>query len=455
VWEAILGATTPRFQVHRLAGAMRVDAPWFDDGNTACRHVTFEFEPGSADTFECQLHYYDSVAHLAPLDVPFDRAVAAVEREFDDWAARIPSLPPAFEPGRKLAAYVLWSETVGPHGLYRTPVVWCSKGMGGNTIFSWDHCFAAIGLAEAHPELAWQQFMILRDMQDPTSGMLCDSMTNIRRSWYCTKSPIHGWTLGHLLRVMPQVIFDDRLREAYGCLRLWTQFWLTERNLDGDGLPCILHPNESFDNTTANTLEGAVKPPEIAAFLVLQTEVLADVAERLGYAGEARQWRSRSEGLLQTMLRLLWDNNRHQFVARRVGDGRVGSGDCLFNYVPLLLGKRLPEPVRRALVEGLTRPGRFLTPFGLASEALDSPRYNENSYVKGPIWAPPNTFISEGLASIGEGVLAIKIREGFCTACLKGGMCEHFNSRNGAPVGPESSYIWTAAMYLWLGSRQS
>ena len=174
-----------------------------------------------------------------------------------------------------------------------------------NRIWSWDHCFVAVGLASAFPEFAWQQLMIFQQMQDLRSGMLADSMNNIQRSWICTKPPIHGWALQHLMRGMS--VSHEQLREVYEPLRNWTNFWLKHRDLDGDGLPCILNPNESFDNTTSNTLFGPVKPPEIAAYLALQIEVLGEVARQLGYEQEAQAWQTRSKVIVDTLVRVLWD----------------------------------------------------------------------------------------------------------------------------------------------------
>ncbi|MEO6829487.1 MAG: hypothetical protein ABI164_06720, partial [Acidobacteriaceae bacterium] len=113
-------------------------------------------------------------------------------------------------------------------------------------------------------------YMIFQQMQDPVSGMLADSMSNIKRSWLCTKDPVHGWTLKHLMNLMPQAITRQRLQEAYGPLRHWTEFWIKDRNFDGDGLPCIIHPNESFDNTTNNTIGGPAKPPNPDSYKLLE-----------------------------------------------------------------------------------------------------------------------------------------------------------------------------------------
>jgi glycogen debranching enzyme len=406
--------------------------------------------PDANGAFEGSLEYYDAVPGREVLSGTFDEARAKVQKEFDRWAGMLPTLQPPYERARKTAAWVLWSSTVAPRGLYRTPIVWCSKSWM-NRIWSWDHCFVAVGLAPAFPELAWQQLMIFQQMQDPSSGMLADSMNNIQRSWICTKPPVHGWALQHLMRSMP--VSREQLREVYEPLRNWTNFWLKHRNLDGDGLPCILNPNESFDNTTSNTLFGPVKPPEIAAYLAIQLEVLGKVAQQLGHEQDARAWQSRSKTMVDTLVRVLWNEQAGKFQARRVPDGKTAEGDCIYSDVPIVLGRRLPEAIVQGITKALKEPGRFLTPYGLASEALNSPRYEPRSYVKGPVWAPPCTFIAEGLDNVGEKALASQIRRSFMNVCLQHGMDEHFDAKTGTPAG-DPGYNWTAAMFLHFAREE-
>ena len=154
------------------------------------------------------------------------------------------------------------------------------------------------------------------------------------------------------------------------------------------------------------------------------------------------------------MLRVLWEPKQQRFVSRRVGDGYVGPGDCVLTFMPLMLGQRLPAPVRQALVDGLKQPGRFVTPYGFSTEALNSPLYNSASYVRGPTWAPLNMMLCEALNNVGETALARKIESGFCDAIVRGGMSEHFDSRTGAPEG-DPSYSWTPAIFLLMGRKGS
>ena len=450
LWQIYPDAARSPVAVRGVAGAMNVNAPWVNHPHhVQVDQATITFSAESEAGFEAELQFFEGLPGGQGAD-SFDASATSVQAEFETWAAHISALNPLYETGRKLAAYVLWSSTVAPRGLYRNPVVLGSKNWMAR-IWSWDHCFAALGLARWHPELAWQQYILFRNMQDPRSGMLADSMSNIKRSWVCTKNPVHGWTLRHLMRLMPATLTQARLQEAYEPLRLWTEYWLRERNLDHDGLPCILHPNESFDNTTANTMGGAVKAPETAAYLVLQLDTLSDLARKLGAVADSTRWRKQSEALVAALLQTLWKADEQRFVTRRVGDGVEGPGDSIFAFMPLLLGSRLPAGVRGALVNGLKTPGRFLTPHGLSTEAVTSPLYDAGSYVRGPVWAPVNVFLSEALEGAGEVELAKTIRHRFLQNCLAGGMSEHFDAKTGAPEG-DPAYIWTAAMFLYLGA---
>ena len=453
-WELMADVAMPRVQVQALRGQLNVAAPWLDEDHKAsCLSITMDLVPGESGIFECELHYYDAIPRRDRTHAPFEEAERKVQLEFLNWTAALQELAPEYQSARETAAYVLWSSVVAPRGLYKTPVVWCSKSWM-NRIWSWDHCFVAVGLAPTHDNLSWQQFCLFREMQDPESGMCADWFSNVRKSWLCTKPPVHGWALRHLLKTMPRALDRERLREIYEPLRKWTRFWLTDRNLDGDGLPYILNPNESFDNTTANTLEAPVKAPEIAAYLILQLETLAIIASQLGNRRDSLDWRSRADATLQALLRVLWDGEAQKFRARRLGDGKAGDGDCIFSFVPILLGRRLPDSIAQSLIRSVDEPRRFLTPYGLSTESLRSSRYNGDSYVKGPVWAPPNVFVTEGLDDLKSQGLASRIRRSFLKACVAGGMSEHFDARTGVAQG-DPGYNWTAAMFLHFARQEA
>ena len=454
VWRIMPDPLRSSVEVRRLRGGLKVDAPWVDRLlGVQCDTATVTLTEQGDGPFECRLLFFQAAPRKVQQEPSFDDAVSAVEAEFAAWSAQQPALSPVYDAGRSLACYVLWSSTVAPRGLYVRPIVWCSKNWMAR-IWSWDHCFVALGLARSHPALAWEQFTLFRDMQDRATGMLADSFSNVQYSWWCTKNPVHGWTLSQLLRLMPQSITNQQLADVYDPLQRWTEFWMRERDFDGDGLPGIVHPDESFDNTTNNDLGGPSKPPETATYLALQMQALAEVARRLGKSEDARRWTIQRDRLVRALVQHLWEPGSRRFVSRRVGTGDSAPGECLLTYMPLMLGELLPPEIRQALIAGLKRPGAFVTPFGLSTEALDSPRYDGNSYVKGPVWAPLNLFLIHALDQVGESALARTLQTGFCDTVLRGGVSEHFDARTGAPQG-DFIYNWTAALFLLLGTEQA
>ena len=95
--------------------------------------------------------------------------------------------------GSATAAYLLWSTTVTAQGFLTRPSILMSKHWM-DKVWSWDHCFNAIALAESHPELAWDQFLAVFDHQDER-GALPDSVAHSEVLYNFVKPPIHGWAL--------------------------------------------------------------------------------------------------------------------------------------------------------------------------------------------------------------------------------------------------------------------
>ena len=146
------------------------------------------------------------------------------------------------------------------------------------------------------------------------------------------------------------------------------------------------HGNDGWDNATTFAAGVPLVSPDLSSLLVLQMDLLADWAAKLGLASDAERWKAQAGQLLESLLDELWTGERFVSIGPR---GKVpanpSEGDCLLNCLPIILGKRLPADVRKVLVATLSDEGRFLTPHGLASESLRSPLYDDtpDSYCAG------------------------------------------------------------------------
>lgn len=442
-WRVNCSGHQMQFMLSPLFGRWSVDAPWL--GDHAGRAV-FELLPENADgVCEAAIEEFNGVWRPRGYEDGYDDCVAAVEADFIDWLKQMPALPPAYDDARRMAAYITWSSMVEPQGNFMRPSMVMSKNWM-NGVWSWDHCFNAMALAYHNPMAAWDQLMTVFDQQDETGG-LPDKITDREMIWNFCKPPVHGWTLAWMMQ-RTQFIRMDQVRQIYGPLARWTEWWFRYRDDDRDGVPQYHHGNDSgWDNATPFAAGLPLETPDLCAFLVLQMETLARMAEQLHNAEEAESWQRRSEELLERMLAHFWQGDH--FVAMRSGDHLVADTESLILYLPLLLGKRLPQGVIHELVAGLMRPGRFLTPYGLASESPRSAAYLPDGYWRGPIWAPATMILVEGLAACGELDLARDVARRFCEMAARAGFAENYDAETGEGLR-DRAYTWTASVFLVL-----
>jgi glycogen debranching enzyme len=241
------------------------------------------------------------------------------------------------------------------------------------------------------------------------------------------------------------------MEEAYEPLCRWTDWWFTYRDDDGDGVPQYNHGNESgWDNSTVFSTLPPIESPDLSAWLVLQMEMLAEMAGRLGHDGEAIEWAARSRRLLVQMLDHFWQEDH--FVARKSGSHEVIESDSLLLYMPIILGKRLPAAVQAALVDGIKAGRRFLTDFGPATERISSPYLTADGYWRGPIWGAPTLLLVDGLRALGEEKLAADISRRFCDMVAENGIAENYDPLTGQGLR-ERAFTWTASAFLILASE--
>ncbi|GAA1967973.1 amylo-alpha-1,6-glucosidase [Catenulispora subtropica] len=395
--------------------------------------------------WEIAIEEFDSARPRYRRAATFDDAAQASAAGFVAFVDAVAPWRSDRTPAAELAAYVLWSATVRPAGFLSRPGVLMSKHWM-DKVWSWDHCFNAIALAAGAPELALDQFQIPFDHQDET-GALPDSVTHSEILYNYVKPPIHGWALGHLRGRLPRALTRAEIADLYARLSSWTQFWLTARRVPGQALPHYQHGNDSgWDNATTFDADRVVQTSDLAAFLILQLDRLAGLADELGLPDEAAGWRRQEADVRAAMLTTLWADGR--FVARGAATGRPVGSTSLLDLMAIVLGPDLPDDVRGALARDIEA---HLTPHGLATEQPSSEHYEADGYWRGPIWAPSTILIEDGLRRAGFTELADDVSSRFRALCEKSGFAENFDALSGAGLR-DRAYTWTASGYLILAA---
>ncbi|BFV55221.1 trehalase family glycosidase [Kitasatospora sp. CMC57] len=380
--------------------------------------------------------------------VGFDEAARLDRQRYDTFVDDVAPWRSSDTPAAGLAAYVMWSATVGPAGFLRRPSVLMSKHWM-DKVWSWDHCFNALALGEGRPALAWDQYQVPFDHQDE-AGALPDSVAHSEVLYNFVKPPIHGWALRMLRGTLGEPLGRAELETAYRQLERWTDFWTGFRTAPGSALPHYQHGNDSgWDNSTSFDRERVIESADLTAFLVLQLRELAATATELGRHRDAARHAAAADQLLGDLLEHLWKDDH--FVSRSVEDGRTWGSRSLLNLMPIVLGAELPAAVSKHLAQ---RIRVHLTDFGLATEDPASPLYQADGYWRGPIWAPSTLLVEDGLRRAGHVDLADEVSRRFRGLCESHGFAENFDAVTGEGLR-DRAYTWTASVYLVLAAAHA
>lgn len=431
-----------RYVVSVQEGEAEVSQEWEERKSN---HAGITFRPAagklSFSFSEVKTEWDEQARHYS-----YEECTAKRKKEFDDFYQSMPKVPERYESARKLAAYVDWSAFVKAEGLLTRKTMYMSKNRMCN-VWSWDHCFNAMALADHRPGEAWEQFILMFDHQD-ASGRIPDCLNDAGIIWNFCKPPVHGWALSKMMRHM--ILSDAQKEEALDKLSKATAWWFKYRDHNHDNICEYCHGNDSgWDNSTAFCELPPVELPDLQAFLILQLEVLEKLASELGRMEEAGAYKRKKEQVMQAMQKRCFCDGLP--VAVNSKSGEIIENDSLLLYETIVLGERLPENIRRKMIQVL-KSEKFLTGWGYATESPSSACYQSDGYWRGPVWAPSTMIILDGLYQCGERKLVRQVTEKFCNMVMKSGFAENFDALTGEGLR-DRAYTWTASAFLVMANE--
>jgi glycogen debranching enzyme len=424
-----------RYQFDPLRGHLRVDTGW--DGERATRgDLTME-----GDSWELAIDEFSSTWR-PPRRPSFASVQRSARRELAAFTDGLLPVPRDLESTRKRAGFNLWSCIQSPSGLLKREACYMSLNwMDG--VWSWDNLFNALALAGTDPALAGDQILLMADHQDE-HGAYPDFLSDGYRHYNFSKPPVQGVLFDELRRLHPRWWTPARTAPIRRSVERFVNWWLDQRRWPGQELCHYLHGNDSgWDNSTLLVRGAPLVAPDLNAFLVRCCDWLASVST----GRDAARWRRQADVLTAALVGRLWDGR--QFVGIKLPEQERVASQSLVDCMPLLLGRRLPDPVIAALV---ARIRTFVAPAGVATEQLDSPLYCADGYWRGPVWGPSTLLIVLGLEQVGEQALARDIARRFCATCARSGFAENFDAVTGVGLR-DPGYTWTASAFLILAQR--
>jgi len=459
-----LGQTDRRGGVLRVTGDIRRNLAYttnrkilenrLDCVNSNSQVVTFVFGKGTGGL----------LINLTPR-LGFNRYIkeAAIvlenaRKNWQDWFDGIPPVLPEYH-SQYLYAWWLMAAGIISTRFFTTREVLTPSKIHYVGVWQWDALFHALAYRHAHPRLAKDQLRILLDHQRE-DGMLPDAVHDEGTITHLdfpvdadvTKPPLLAWTIWKIYETTGDREF---LQETYEATVKWINWWIKHNDRDNDGLCEYGHPFSSgLDDSPLWDAGMPVCSPDLNAYLVLQMNCLADIANEIGETQDVPIWKGRANRLKKQMDEILWNEQIGIYLAKHEAD--VIPLKTPFGLFPLLVDGLKKENSDK-LLGHLFNPKSFWTYFPVPSVAVDEDKFKEEQMWRGPAWVNVNYLLIEGLTRSGYKEEAQKLRRITLDRLMKfQDFFEYYNPITGKP-GLKAAPIfgWSAALFIDLALQET
>jgi glycogen debranching enzyme len=376
----------------------------------------------------------------------FEAALDKSTNHFLSFLEKQPAVPEGFEQTLREAAYLNWTCIVNEQGLLKRKAMYMSNANFPG-VWSWDNAFNGLALAGVDDELAWDQIQLLFDHQDD-KGQIPGSVSDSTIRWNFSKPPVQGLFVLKMMEKM--TLSTEQLETIFSQIKRHVEFYLHYKDFNRDGICEYHHGNDSGqDNSTVFRDADIIDSPDLTAFLIKSMDMLAVVAGKLGRTQDQNHWEKEADRYTQKFCDYFLVDDLP--VARFTRDGKAIESQGYLPLVSIILADKLPEAARRKMIDTLSSD-RYLTKWGIASEAIDSPLYEEDAYWRGPIWAPTTLLFVEAFEECGEHELAKDVAWKFLELCKHGGFAENFHAETGEGLR-DLAHTWTSSVFIHLAGK--
>lgn len=199
--------------------------------------------------------------------------------------------------------------------------------------------------------------------------------------------------------------------------------------------------------------------PEISAYVIRSAKTLLKIAEVLNLPDEERRgYQAEIDATSLTLNSQLWDALRGTYTPKANEKPlALEERDSIATLLPLIAGaENLPLERRKSILQSLTNPEIFWSPYGLRSLSKASFAYRPAVQGMGGVHYGTNWLVWKALLDIGEVEIAGRMAQNLLNAytqahALCGGYPEWLNAETGTPQGARD-YSGDACV-LWLMQR--
>lgn len=274
---------------------------------------------------------------------------------------------------------------------------------------------------------------------------------------YTTSAPWYNWENWEIYRVSRDTAF---LSEAYQSGKKFYNYWLANRDADGDGL-CEWGAHavlESVRDGQVAIWDQVGWPAnfeclDLNVMLVNEARSLANMAQESGYLNEYQFWSEEADARSDLINQYMWDSETgfyyhvdktgHDFTFNIPNDLKRME---IIGFLPLWAGIASPQQAAQ-LLQHLTNPARFWRNYGAPTLAADDSYYNPLGYWNGPVWVEWQYLIFRGLLRYGYVNEARQLAEKVFDNVIQQLKTNHWfwelYSPDAYQAGHHKTYIWS------------
>jgi hypothetical protein len=197
-----------------------------------------------------------------------------------------------------------------------------------------------------------------------------------------------------------------QLKTMYDGMTAHYEWWKSTRSFDGSSFSYNMSRECGFDDATYALCDFPLETPDLYAWFVLYSEALAALARIAGIDGADVLWDARAKEIQDTLVSKLWDGDR--FICKGALSGRIFESGSVLKYLPIILGKRLPQEIIDKLAADLGDTAKYLSAYGFLSESRESEYFSANASGRGAVDMLLQPILILGLRAAGASMLAAK-----------------------------------------------
>jgi len=289
---------------------------------------------------------------------------------------------------------------------------------GGWVLYPWDTFFAAMLVSRESPGRAKD---IVRTMlaEATDEGILQNYSSQFRNTPDRSQPPVGSY-------VILKTFFDDPdfLNEVFPALKKWHEWWMPNRDGNGDGLlewgagrtgndPCRasmqgaryesgLDNSPMYDDVEFDEKSCCMKLADVglSSLFALDAWSLSRIAEIIGNDTDKEHFFKEYAELKDRINSEMWNDEKGIYLNRE-WNGCFSNRLSPTCFYPMIAGIPNERQAERMVNEHLLNENEFWGEFVLPSIARNDPAFRDNNYWRGRIWGPMNFLVSEGLKRYG------------------------------------------------------